>query len=428
MVSRSPNPAPPPDQAPISLATALAQRLAHLAHSHLTRELRRVTQPHGVSLDSHGNRFVQFASNDYLGLAQHPLVIQAARDGAATFGAGSTASRLICGSLEPHHALEEALAEFKGTEAALTFASGYTTALGTIPALVGPGDTVILDRLAHACLVDGARLSGAQLRVFRHNDPADLERVLRSEQSRRTRHSTTLTSRARPAATLVITESVFSMDGDLAPLQALADVKDAAGAWLLVDEAHATGLLGPRRAGWIEALGVRDRVEVTLGTLGKALGVAGGFIAGSRLLHDVLIHDARSFLFSTAPPPANATAALAALRLVQSPEGAARVEQLGRNVHHLHAGLTRQGWELPPPASPILPLRIGDEAEALTLASALRAHGFLVPAIRHPTVARGQARLRLTLSALHQPEHLDAFLDTLARLRPDPRPTPTRNS
>ncbi len=405
---------------PASFAESLQRRLTHHAAHHLRRELLPVASLVGPRLQTTSRSLIQFASNDDLGLARHPQLIEAARTATLAFGTGSTASRLICGSLAPHHALEAGLAQLKRSPAALTFSSGYATALGTIPALVGAGDTVVLDRLAHASLVDGARLSGAQLRVFRHNDPADLRRVLQSEIQRRQRRQRTETTSPpsdHPPATLVITESVFSMDGDVAPLVDLADAKDEFGAWLMVDEAHATGVLGATRAGWIEALGVGERVEVILGTLGKALGAAGGFVAGSQELHDLLVHDARSFLFSTAPPPAQSAAALAALEILSSQEGAHRHARLWDNVRSLHAGLIALGWELPPASSPILPLPVGDEAEASRVSLALREAGFFVPAIRFPTVPRGRARLRVTVSAEHQPDQIDAFLAALGRVR-----------
>jgi 8-amino-7-oxononanoate synthase len=402
-----------------SFPSRLAQRLQSLRAHHLARELLPISHALGPSLRSVAGPFLHFASNDYLGLAQHPLVRHAAETALRHFGAGSAASRLICGSLQPHHDLEAALASLKGTPAALTFTSGFATALGAIPALVGPHDSVVLDRLAHACLVDGARLSGAKLRVFRHNDPEDLRRVLKSERARRSRASRPSPGLAgTPPATLVITESVFSMDGDVAPLRELVEVKDEFGAWLLVDEAHATGVLGPTRAGWIEALGLKDRVEITLGTLGKALGAAGGYIAGSADLRNVLIHDARSFLFSTAPPPAQSAAALAAIGILRSDEGRLRHQRLWERVQHMHAALRQIGWDLLPPASPILPLRTGDEARTLALASALRARGFLVPAIRFPTVARGQARLRITVTADHTPDQIESLVSALADLAP----------
>lgn len=415
------------------LRDALEHRLADLDQAGLRRQLQTLQGLPPRSVEFNGHPVLSFASNDYLGLARHPDLLASLGQATSTFGAGATASRLVCGSLPPHALLEHALATFKSTEAALAFSSGYATALGVIPALVGPGDIVLLDRLAHACLVDGARLSGARLRVFRHNDPDDLRRLLEWAA----RHSApppaaTPASSRRSSHTLIVTESVFSMDGDRAPLAALADLKDRYGAWLLVDEAHATGLIGPRRQGLIEALGLTGRVEVTLGTLGKALGCAGGFVAGERVLRDYLIHRARSFMFSTAPPPGVAAAAARAVELVASEEGARRATALWERITLLHQGLVQLGWPLPPAESAILPLIVGPETHAVRLAAALRDEGLLVPAIRYPTVSRGRARLRLSVSADHHPDDVARLLAALARAQAKtgitPAPLPSRTA
>lgn len=386
-----------------------------------------------------GGELVPFSSNDYLGLSRHPRVCAAAAVAAQEWGAGAGAARLVCGSWGVHHGLEEALASFKGTERALTFSTGYATALGVIPAVVGPGDCVVLDRLSHACLVDAARLSGARLRVFRHNDVEDLERILRWADGARFRGFRAGAGLgaagggragevgavgagvdeigAGGGRVLIVTESVFSMDGDRAPLREITELKERHEAWLLVDEAHATGIAGRGRRGVIEELGLEGRVELPMGTLGKALGAAGGFVTGSEALVDFLVNRARSFVFSTAPPPAAAAAATAAVLLVQSEEGAGLVARLHANVKAMHRGLSAAGWTLPPPVSPILPLPVGEEGDALRLAAALREEGYLVPAIRYPTVPRGRARLRVTLSAVHDPEAIAGFLAALERAR-----------
>lgn len=393
-----------------TLDSTLAIRLAEIEAAQLLRRLRPLDSPASAHILPAGQSrpSLNFSGNDYLGLAQHPLLRAAAADAAIRFGAGSTASRLICGSLAPHHDLERELAEFKRAPAALSFSSGYAAAMGTIPALVGPGDFIIADRLAHACLIDASRLSGARLRVFRHNDVGDLDRILRwvDEQRARAPHP------ARPKA-LVVTESVFSMDGDCAPLRAIVDCKRRHDAWLMVDEAHATGVLGPEGRGWIEELGLSADVEVTLGTLGKALGAAGGFIAGSALLHDFLVNRARSLIFSTAPPPAAVAAARAALGIVTSDEGARRRRDLWVRIRQLHEGLATLGWVLPPPTSPILPLIVGDESISLRLAAALAELGVFIPAIRHPTVGRGRARLRIAVGAAHSPGDIEDLVAAL---------------
>ncbi len=265
---------------------------------------------------------LNFSSNDYLGLANDPALKEAARKAAENFGAGAGASRLICGSLAPHDELDKAIASFKGTPAALTFSSGYAAALGVICAVAGKDDVVVLDKLVHASIVDAARLSGAKLRIFAHNDLNELEDILRWANQRNA--TAAGSSRSR---TLVVTESVFSMDGDLAPLREMVDLKEKYGAWLMVDEAHATGLFGEHRRGLAEELGVYpERVEIQMGTLGKALGSAGGYICGSKTLVDYLVNRARTFIFSTAPVPAAAAADRAAVELVQSAEGLAPMQ------------------------------------------------------------------------------------------------------
>src|SRR6266540_3052294 len=379
--------------------------LAELRDQGLHRALSRVDSPQGSQLVIDGWALLNFSSNDYLGLATHPALQEAARRAVGDFGAGAGASRLICGSLAPHHELESALAEFKATEAALAFSSGYSTALGTIPALVGKDDILVLDKLVHASIVDAARLSGAKLRLFRHNDPASLEKVLKWARSRRTStHHAPRTTRL-----LIVTESVFSMDGDLAPLREIIELKEQHGAWLLLDEAHATGLFGEHRRGLAEAQGLAGHVEIQMGTLGKALGAAGGFIAGSRQLIELLVNRARSFIFSTAPVPAAAAAATAAVRLIQSAEGETLRTRLWQRVDELKNELIRAGCSLPPVQSAILPLHVGDERKAVELAAGLRERGVFIPPIRYPSVARGAARLRVTVTAAHTSEHIAAL-------------------
>jgi 8-amino-7-oxononanoate synthase len=400
----------------------LDRRLAALADQGLRRSLRRVDAPQGTRIRVDGREVLNFSSNDYLGLANHPALKEAAIRAIEKFGAGCGAARLICGSLAPHHELEEALAAFKGTEAALTFSTGYATALGTITALVGKDDVVVIDKLVHACIVDAARLSGAKIRVFAHNDLGDLERILKWT-NRPGNPKSEIRNPKSARRVLVVTESVFSMDGDTAPLPEMVELKDRFGAWLMVDEAHATGLFGKSRRGWVEACGVGDRVEVQMGTLGKALGAAGGYIAGSRVLIDYLVNRARSFIFSTAPAPAAAAAARAAVALVQSEEGRERSERLWTRVAQCRAGLTSESPEDRRDASatvtsPILPLIIGDETEAVRVAAALLERDVFIPAIRYPTVARGAARLRLTLSANHTAEDVAQVSHAIASLVP----------
>ena len=366
----------------------LADQLAGIEAQNLRRRLRRVDSPQAAEVTVDGRPLANFASNDYLGLANDPRLRAAASAAVEEFGAGAAASRLICGTLAPHAALEAALARFKGAEAALTFATGHAAALGTIPALVGPDDVVILDKLSHACLVDAARLSGATLRVFPHNHLDKLERLLASARQH------------HPAArVLVVTESVFSMDGDLAPLRDIVELKDRFGAALLLDEAHGVGVLGPHGRGLAAQLGLADRVEIQMGTLGKALGASGGVISGSARLIDFLVNRARSFIFSTAPVPAAAAAAAEAVRLLESGEAEPLRARLWENLRAF----------APAASSAIVPIMLGDEAAALTAAARLFEAGYLVPAVRYPTVARGAARLRITLSAAHTPAQVAAL-------------------
>ena len=392
----------------------LAAELAELRAANLLRELRRVESPVGTRATIAGRELLNFSANDYLGLANHSALKEAATKAVAAYGAGSGASRLMCGSLAVHHELEEALAAFKGTEAALTFSTGYAAAQGVITAILGKGDVLIVDKLVHACIVDAAKLCGAKLRVFRHNDLTDLEAKLKwasKQAANAERGARNLSPRA-----LVVTESVFSMDGDLAPLRNLVELKERYGAWLMVDEAHATGLFGERRSGLVEEFGLTGRVEIQMATLGKAIGAAGGAICGSRKLIDLLVNRARSFIFSTGPVPAAAAAARAGVELIRSQEGETRRQRLWLLVEELKRVLISAGF--PPSAvrAPIVPVVVGAEARAVKLSAALREAGVFVPAIRFPTVARGEARLRFTVSADHTAEDLAALAEALASI------------
>jgi 8-amino-7-oxononanoate synthase len=370
--------------------SSLLSELSSLEKQGLRRSLRVVESSRGTLITIAGRELVNFSSNDYLGLASHPEIASAMAEAAQRWGAGSTASRLICGTSAEHAALEEEIAAAKGTEAALVFSTGVAAATGTIPALVGRGDVVILDKLAHACLIDGVHASGAKMRVFPHNDLAKLESHLKWARETHPK-----------GRTLIVTESVFSMDGDLAPLREIVELKDRHGAILFLDEAHAVGVRGRGAQGLAGELGLAERIEIQMGTLGKALGVSGGYIAGSRPLIDFLINRARSFIFSTAPSPAIAAASRASLRIVQSPEGDALRTRLQENLSLLAGAMKAK---LPPSA--IMPLILGGEERALSEAARLQEAGFFVPAIRYPTVPRKTARLRITLSAAHTPEQI----------------------
>ncbi len=359
----------------------LQQSLADLEARHRRRHLRATDSPTGALVRFGGQTLHNFASNDYLGLAAHPQVVGAALEATRAFGAGSGASRLVTGTQTPHHNLEEKLADYKSTPAALVFGSGYATSTGTLQALATKDDVILLDKLSHSCLVDGARLSGATLRPFRHNDVDHLEHHL---QWARDKHP--------QARIFIVTESVFSMDGDLAPLRDIVELKERFGAVLMLDEAHGVGVLGGGGRGLAEQLGLASRIEVQMGTLGKALGSSGGYVAGSRALIDLLVNRARSFIYSTAPPAASAAAASAALDLCAGPEGDRRRAKL----RELAALLD------PCPAAAIHPVVLGSEEDALAASRQLARLGFHVPAIRPPTVPQGTARLRLSLSAAHE--------------------------
>lgn len=368
-------------------------QLDELRAQGLWRELRPLDEVSGVTVRTAGQEWINFSSNDYLGLAGSAEIQNALAEGVAKYGGGSGASRLVCGSHRAHTALEEALADFKGTEAALTFSSGFAVALGTIPALIGAEDTIILDKLSHASLVDAARLSGATIRVFPHNHLEKLERLLQTARGR----------------VLVVTESIFSMDGDAAPLEDIVALKNKFGAWLLVDEAHAVGVLGPQGRGLAAALGVDQQVDLHLGTLSKAFGLSGGYLAASRQVIDLLINRARSFIYSTAPPFHLAHALTVILNLIRSEQGEALRAQVLGLAKQAHDLLASMGVASPPGTAAILPLIIGEASRAVAVSSRLRDSGFLIPCIRYPTVARGSARLRITLNARHTASQIQAL-------------------
>jgi len=386
----------------------LKRRLDAIRGQHLFRELRRVDSAQGPRIETGGKAFLNFSSNDYLGLADDPVLKEAAIKAVEKFGAGAGASRLICGSLAPFHQLEESLAAFKRTEAALTFSTGYATAVGTICALMGKGDIIILDKLVHASIVDAAKLSGAKLRVFAHNDLNDLEDKLQWAD---------INSKAgggrRKAEILIVTESIFSMDGDAAPLREIVALKEKHGAWLMVDEAHATGIIGENGRGFADKLGVGGQIEIQMGTLGKALGASGGYICGSRALIDLLVNRARSFVFSTAPVPAAAAAAAAAIQFVQSADGESRRRLLLSRVAEFQSQIANRKLQI---QGAIIPILLGDESKAVEAAAKLREQDIFVPAIRYPTVARGKARLRVTLTASHSADDVSTLTHALEQI------------
>ena len=364
----------------------------------LTRSLSAFEGPQQTKVVRNGRELLNFSSNDYLGLAAHPALKLAAMAEWERSGFGSGSSRLICGTLAAHEELDHAIAEFKQTEAALSFSSGYAAAMGTIPALCGAGDVIILDKLSHACLVDAARLSGAVLRVFPHNDLGKLEN-----------HLKWAASKYPDGKKLIIAESIYSMDGDRAPLREIVELKERHGAWIFLDEAHAVGVIGRQGRGLADEEGVADHIEIQMGTLGKALGCHGAYIAGSTPLRDFLINRARSFIFSTSPPAPVAAASRKAIEIAASPEGDVLRAKLWSNLRHLQSLLSRKDA-----ASAIFPILIGDESKAVETSKRLLHAGFLIPAIRFPTVAKGSSRLRVTLTATHLPSEIEALVQALS--------------
>lgn len=368
-----------------------SDELRELESLGLLRSLRPIESPAGPRVIRDGMPLWNFASNDYLGLASHPRIAEAMIEGVRRYGAGSAASRLVCGTLPPHAQLEQALAEAKQCEAALTFSSGFATPLGLIPAVIGKSGFILLDKLCHACLVDAARLSGATIRVFPHNDLTKLERLL-----------TTTRSRHPAARILIATESVFSMDGDTCPLREIVALAESHEALTLLDEAHGFGVLGDTGMGLAERENLQRHITFQMGTLSKAAGVAGGYVAASREWIDLLVNRARSFIYSTAPPPALAHAALASLELIRSNEGRQLREKLKSHI----AGLSGAPGAA---HSAIHAIVLGSNDAALRASASLAEQGFLVPAIRYPTVPRGTARLRISLSAAHPPDAVAAL-------------------
>ncbi|HLH56517.1 MAG TPA: 8-amino-7-oxononanoate synthase [Verrucomicrobiae bacterium] len=388
-----------------SLEHELSNRLAAVKSQGLLRRLATVDSAQAPRILLDGRELINFSSNDYLGLAAHPRLKEAAVAAVERYGAGAGASRLICGNLKVYQDLEEQLACFKQTAAALSFSTGYAAALGTICALAGPADVLILDKLVHASIVDAARLSKAVLRVFRHNDLAHLEHHLK--WARGYVESKGSADSHKPQL-IVITESVFSMEGDQAQLRPIVELKERYGAWLMVDEAHATGLYGPNRRGLAEQQGVAGQVEIQMGTLGKAAGASGGYICGSRALVDYLVNKARSFIFSTAPVPAAAAAAQAGIALIASDEGEKRRKSLWRLASKAAVKTAA------PPASAIIPIHLGPEEKAVQCAEAMLRKGIFIPAIRYPTVPKGKARLRMTLTAAHTEQDVEFLQQQLA--------------
>jgi 8-amino-7-oxononanoate synthase len=383
------------------LLERLAVQTAERAQAQLHRRLRTITHVEGPWLESNGRRLLAFCSNDYLGLAQHPQLIAALKRAADVDGVGSGSAHLICGHRREHAALEEALAEWTGRERALLFSTGYMANLGVMQALLRRGELCVQDKLNHACLLDGAQLAGATLKRYPHADVAAAARQLRSDVE---------------GSALLATDGVFSMDGDIAPLRELAELCANEGATFMVDDAHGLGVLGHEGAGSVVEAGLGERdVPILMATLGKALGCSGAFVAGSAALIDGLTQFARTYIYTTAMPPALAAAARRAVEIARKESW--RREKLDTLIQRFRRGAMELGLPLMPSRTPIQPLLLGDAQRALEASRALEAQGLLAVAIRPPTVPQGQARLRITLSAVHEEEHVDHLLQVLASLQ-----------
>ncbi|MGZ6695310.1 MAG: 8-amino-7-oxononanoate synthase [Solirubrobacteraceae bacterium] len=378
--------------------TEIHERLAELKELGLYRRMRMVSGPQGPRVVLDGKPVLLLCSNNYLGLADHPRVREAAADAAMRWGVGAGASRLVSGTMTVHRRLEERLARFKGTEAALLFGSGYLANMGVVGALAGRGQVVFSDELNHASIVDGCRLARAETFVYRHADAEHLAWGLRQAEGR---------------GALIVTDSVFSMDGDVAPLVEIADLAHRHRVRVVVDEAHGSGCMGPGGRGAVAEAGLDGEIDVVIGTLGKALGSYGAFAACSHELSQYLVNTARPFIFSTAPPPPAAAAALAAVDLMEaSPE---RAERLQANAGVLRDELAREGFEVAGSTTQIVPLIVGDAAQAMRICELAIERGVFAQAIRPPTVPEGTSRLRLAVMATHSREELREAARVLGR-------------
>lgn len=380
---------------------SIQDELQAIKNAALYRRLRRVENGQGPTLILDGHEVINFSSNNYLGIANHPALAEAAKRAIDQYGCGSGASRLISGNMALHEELENRLAKFKGTEAGLVFNSGFQANTGILSTLTGETDAILSDALNHASIIDGCRLSRAKTFVYAHCDLNGLETGLKQAAGARRK--------------LIVTETIFSMDGDEAPLTGIVELAEEYDAWVMVDEAHATGIFGASGAGVVAKLGLGDRVLVQMGTLGKALGGFGAYVAGSRALRELLINRCRSFIFTTALPPAIMATAIAAIDLVErEPE---RREALWDNCRLLADGLRKIGFSLGENQSPILPLIIGDAKNCMRLSEQLLERGVFAQGIRPPTVPPGTSRLRITLMATHTREHIEKALEAFEDLK-----------
>jgi glycine C-acetyltransferase len=353
-----------------------------------------------------GREVINLSSNNYLGLATHKGLRRAAIEAIRTHGVGAGAVRTIAGTMDLHMALEEQIAQFKGTEAAVVFQSGFTANAGTVAAILGKDDLILSDELNHASIIDGCRLSRAAIRVFKHRDVEDCERLCQETEN-------------WPGRKLLITDGVFSMDGDIAPLPALCGLAEKYNCIMMVDDAHASGVLGRNGRGTVDQLGCQGRVHIQVGTLSKAIGAMGGYVCGSRELVDYLYHRARPFLFSTGHPPSVVATCQAAFRLLDSPEGEKLIQKLWSNTKFFQRRLKRLGFSTGANETPITPIYVGEAAKAFELSRRLYEAGVYIPAVGFPTVPEGKARLRAIVTATHKRADLDRACEALSTVARD---------
>ncbi|HLE24324.1 MAG TPA: 8-amino-7-oxononanoate synthase [Thermodesulfobacteriota bacterium] len=372
----------------------IEEELKLICDKNLFRVLTELQSGQSPEIIIEGKRYILLASNNYLGLTTDPKVKEAARRALEKYGTGSGGSRLVSGSTDLHRKLEERIAAFKKTEAAILFSSGYLANVGTISALVRPGDVIYSDELNHASIIDGCRLSHAEIKIYKHCDVEHLNSLLGSNKSKNKE--------------LIVTDTVFSMDGDLAPLPELIKLAEKYGCMLMIDEAHATGVLGKRGSGATEYFGVEDKVSIVMGTLSKAVGSLGGYIAGSQKLIDFVRNTVRSYIFDTSLPASSLAASLAAIDIIElEPE---RRKHLWHLIKSFKSGLKNIGLELLPSHSAVIPVLIGEAQLALDFARQLRKNGVFTPAVRPPSVPPGRCRIRATLMATHKEEHIELAL------------------
>ncbi|MBI3991372.1 MAG: 8-amino-7-oxononanoate synthase [Candidatus Omnitrophica bacterium] len=391
------------------LEEELEEELNLLKRDNLYRKLSILESPPGPDAIIDGKEVILFSSNNYLGIATHPEVLKSSGKALKKFGASAGASRLMAGNLESHEELEDEIASFKGTPDALVFSSGYLANIGAISSILKPGDIAIIDRLNHASIIDGCRLSGARILVYPHRNTARLKEILRRYFRRKSGNR----------RCMIITESVFSMDGDIAPIPEILKLAAMYNSSVLIDDAHATGVLGKTGRGSLEHFGINLKdgsydnkiTVIQMGTLSKALGALGGYIAGSKPLTDYLRNKARSFIYTTALPPSVAASALTALKIIQSEP--AIINKLRKNIAYLRKGLRSAGYNISEDETPIIPVILGESGAALRLSKALFENGIFAPAIRPPTVPKGESRIRLSVTAAHKREHLDFVIESM---------------